>query len=78
MMLTLGSPSPLASWEKELIVIPGLEDSGRYTCRTFYIKPLLTRLDTSSRPIIKEEWVEVHAKVSVLALTPSPLAVRLT
>ena len=32
-----------------------LEDSGRYTCRTFYIKPLLTRLDTSSKPIIKKD-----------------------
>ena len=37
MTLSLGplppSPPPLlASWQRQLIVIPGLEDSGRYTC----------------------------------------------
>ena len=39
MTLSLGPPPHppllLASWQRQLIVIPGLEDSGRYTFRTF-------------------------------------------
>ena len=50
MTLNLGPPL-LASWQKLLIVIPGLEDSGRYT---------------------QIGWFEVHTKISVMALTPSP------
>ena len=62
------TPSPLLCLVSWLI---GLEDSGRYTCRTFCITSCVC-VDTSSRPIIKKGLFEVYAKISIMALTPSP------
>ena len=40
---------------------------------------MIKRVDTSSRPIIKKDIrFEVHAKISVMALTPLPLSVIMT
>ena len=76
-------PVPLASWQKQLIGIPELKDSGRYTCRTFlqpksviYTEIMCSYMQTQAQGLLKG-WFEVHAKISVMALTPSPFSVTM-
>ena len=64
------SPLSQRHGKKQLIVIPGIEDSGRYTC-VVCTDIVQLRVDTTSRPT-KNDGSKFMLKFNIMALTPSP------
>ena len=59
------TPSLLASWQKQLIVIPGLEDSGRYT---FCITSIIEQYSQDTTEIIctiVQKWIQGKEKLPI-------------